>query len=196
MQPPFVIQVELPHESRELIAKLGEFAAYKIPLALKRGLDAALPQVASRIQESRLTGQGPFPVEEHMLGVRSGQLRQSVRFTSAVIEGNTVTASIGSPLRYAAVHEFGFEGDVQVKPFFRKNRHADQFGKIERVSKRTGKRYRSTVKTASGVASVKAHTRHMNIPARAPFGYGVADTDQLIINAVTSELETAWASVQ
>jgi phage gpG-like protein len=113
-----------------------------------------------------------------------------------VIEGDTVIASIGSPLRYAAVHEFGFEGDVQVKPFFRKNRHADQFGKIERVSRRTGRRYRSTVKTASGVAPVKAHSRHMKIPARSPFGYGVADSDQLIINAVTSELQVAWASVQ
>jgi hypothetical protein len=51
-------------------------------LALKRGIDKALPEVASKIQADRLTGQGPFPIEEHMLGVRSGQLRQSVRFTS------------------------------------------------------------------------------------------------------------------
>lgn len=196
MQPPFVIQIELPPDSRSLIAQLEEFAAYKIPLALKRGLDKALPQVASRIQEARLTGQGPFPIEEHMLGVRSGQLRQSVRFTAGVIEGDTVTGSIGSPVRYAAVHEFGFQGAVQVKPFFRKNRHADQYGKIERVSRRTGRRYGSTIKTASGIAAVKAHTRHMKIPARAPFGYGVADTDQIIINAVSSQLETAWKEIR
>ena len=195
MKPPIVIQVELPEDARALIKGLEEFPD-KIVLALKRGIDKALPEVASQIQAQRLTGQGPFPVEEHMLGVRSGQLRQSVWFAEGVIQDNTVTASLGSPVRYAAVHEFGFEGDVQVRPFFRKNRRADQYGKIERVSRRTGRRYKSTVKTASGIAPVTSHTRHMRIPARAPFGYGVADSDQLIINAVTSELQVAWDNVQ
>src|SRR4051812_41637647 len=107
-----IIQMEFSPAAKSYIASLERFPA-ELKLALKRGLDRAVPQVASRVQAQRLTGQGPFPVEEHMLGVRSGQLRQSVRFTSAAISGDTVSASIGSPLRYAAVHEFGFEGDVQ-----------------------------------------------------------------------------------
>ena len=181
------ILIELTPEAKAVMASFEE-APYKIPLAIARGMDKALPLVASNIQAKRLTGAGPFQVEEHMLGVRSGQLRESVRFTQAAIEGDTVTGSIGSPVRYAAVHEFGFEGDVQVKPFFRKNRRADQTAKIERVSKRTGRKYRATVKTASGLSQVKGFTRHMRIPARAPFGYGVADNDQMITDAMSAEI--------
>jgi phage gpG-like protein len=194
MSPPFVMQIELSPEALGFIGNLKDFPD-KIMVALKRGLDRALPLVASRVQEFRLTGQGPFPIEEHRLGVVSGQLRQSVRFTEAVIAGSTVTASIGSPVRYAAVHEFGFDGIVNVRPFFRKFRGRDQFAKVERVSKKTGRSYRTTIKSATGVSGVREHTRHMKIPARAPFGYGVADSDQLITNAITSELETAWRSL-
>jgi phage gpG-like protein len=193
--PAPIIQMEFDAESKALITKLEAFPEVLLP-AMKRGLDEAVPQVASRIQSERLTGQGPFPIEEHMLGIRSGQLRQSVRFTPAIIEGGSVTASVGSPVRYAAVHEFGFEGDVQVKPFFRKNRERDQFTKVERVSKKTGRSYKSKLKTASGVSAVKAHKRHMKIPARAPFGFGVADSEQLIKNAVTSQIGAAWTGLQ
>src|ERR1700736_5958023 len=129
------ILIELTPESKAVLASF-EQASYKIPFAIARGMDKALPEVASNIQTQRLTGAGPFPVEEHMLGIRSGQLRQSVRWTPAKIEGEIVTGSLGSPVRYAAVHEFGFEGDVTVKPFFRKNRRRDQFAKVERVSKK------------------------------------------------------------
>jgi phage gpG-like protein len=105
-----------------------------------------------------------------------------------VIEGDTVTASIGSPLRYAAVHEFGFHGYVEVKAFFRHNRHADRSVKEPRVSMKTGKSYKARVKTASGLTPVRSHKRHMKIPARSPFGYGVADSEQLIANSITAEL--------
>ena len=192
MNPPYVIQVELPPEAQKLKKGLELFPV-KILGALQRGLDRATPHVASRIQEYRLTGQGPFPVADHRLGVRSGQLLKSVRFTSAVIQGNTVTASIGSPVRYAAVHEFGYEGLVTVRPFFRKNRPG--FATVERVSKKTGRRYRGKVKTDSGSHQVRGHERRMRIPARAPFGYGVADSDVLITNAVTSEFETEFKAL-
>ena len=194
MSPPYVIQVELPPEAQKLKKGL-EIFPQRIMAALQRGLDKATPHIAARVQEYRLTGQGPFPVADHRLGVRSSQLIKSVRFTNAVIQGNTVTASIGSPVRYAAVHEFGYEGIVTVRPFFRKNRQRDQFSTVERVSKRSGRRYRSMVKTASGIGQVKGHERRMRIPARAPFGYGVADSDVLITNAVTSELETEFKSL-
>jgi phage gpG-like protein len=123
-----------------------------------------------------------------MLGIRSGQLRQSVRWTPSVIEGDTVTGSIGSQVRYAAVHEFGFDGDVQVKPFFRKNRHRDQFSRVERVSTATGRKYKTVAKTASGLSQVKGHKRHMRIPARAPFGYGVQDNVEMISRTVSEEV--------
>lgn len=190
-----ILQIEFTEEAKVLITKLASFPEVLMP-AMRRGIATGAEEAASRIQQQRLTGEGPFPIAEHMLGVRSGRLRQSVRADVGAIEGNTVSASIGTNVRYAAVHEFGFEGDVQVRPFFRKNRRADRYEKFERVSRKTGRSYNATVKTASGVSPVKAHKRHMKIPERAPFGYGLADSEQLITNAVTSELETAWRGVQ
>jgi hypothetical protein len=83
----------------------------EFPIAIKRGMDRSLAIVSGRIQERRLTGKGPFPVELHQLGERTGQLKLRTRSTPAVIEteGNnaTVTGQIGSSVKYAAIHEFG-----------------------------------------------------------------------------------------
>jgi hypothetical protein len=183
------ILIDLTPEAKARIAAF-EQAPDTIRFAIAKGMDKALPEVASNIQAQRLTGLGPFPVEEHKLGIRSGQLRESVRWTPSVIEGDSVTGSIGSQVRYAAVHEFGFDGDVQVKPFFRKYRGRDRFARVEHVSPTTGRKYRSTTKTASGVSGVGSHTRHMRIPGRAPFGYGVQDNVEMISTTV-SEAVTA-----
>ncbi len=50
-------------------------APQEFPQAIKRGMTRALAIVSGRIQEKRLTGHGPFPVTEHRLGERTGQLK-------------------------------------------------------------------------------------------------------------------------
>jgi phage gpG-like protein len=86
-------------------------APQEFPRAIKRGMNKALLIVAGRIQEKRLTGAGPYPVAEHRLGERTGQLKLRTRSTQAVSEtaGDTVTVTgaIGSSVKYAAAHEFG-----------------------------------------------------------------------------------------
>jgi len=86
-------------------------APTEFPQAIKRGMNRALSIVAGRIQEKRLTGHGPFPVSEHRLGERTGQLKLRTRSTPATVmaAGNTVTVTgaIGSSTRYAAYQEFG-----------------------------------------------------------------------------------------
>ena len=86
-------------------------APTEFPRAIKRGMDRALQIVAGRIQEKRLTGRGPFPVELHRLGERTGQLKLRTHATDAVVtttgETTTITGAIGSPVEYAAYQEFG-----------------------------------------------------------------------------------------
>lgn len=81
------------------------------PKAIQRGMNRSLPIVAGRIQEKRLTGRGPFPVVEHRLGERSGQLKLRTRSVPAIItttgETSTIVGAIGSSVRYAAYQEFG-----------------------------------------------------------------------------------------
>ena len=93
----------------------------EFPRAVKHGMDKALAIVAGRIQEGRLTGVGPFAVALHRLGERSGQLKLRTHATPAQIvnEGNqaVVTGAIGSPVFYAAIHEFGGKKAPERAPF-------------------------------------------------------------------------------
>ena len=99
--------------SPQAIALADKFKAapQQFPQTIKRGMDKALAIVAGRIQEKRLTGRGPFPVELHRLGERTGQLKLRTHATDAVVstigETTTITGAIGSPVEYAAYQEFG-----------------------------------------------------------------------------------------
>ena len=93
----------------------------RFPQAIKRGMNRSLQIVAGRIQEKRLTGHGPFPVSEHRLGERTGQLRLRTRSTDATVvsEGNqtVVSGAIGSSVKYAAYQEFGTRTLPERAPF-------------------------------------------------------------------------------
>src|SRR5262245_26179903 len=114
------ILVELPPESRQFIQKLAE-SPEGFSLAIRRGLDRALMVVSGRIQSKRLTGRGPFPVEQHRLGERTGQLKLRTRSTpSTVVRRGSeieVTGAIGSSVFYAAFHEFGTRKTPKRAPF-------------------------------------------------------------------------------
>jgi phage gpG-like protein len=118
----------------------------------------ALEVVTGRIQEKRLSGKGPFPVEEHRLGQVTQQLWRSTRATPATVvsEGthSEVVGAIGASVIYAAVHEFGFQGEVSVKA--------------------KGKR--------------RANTRNMNMPERAPFRTGIKENLDYISEEISKEL--------
>src|SRR5215470_11112004 len=113
------VQVQIPAETQAKIAKFNELPT-EIPKAIKRGMDYALSVVRGRIQSQRLSGRGPYPPEQHRLGIVTQQLQRSLREEPAVITGNTVTGSIGSPVFYGALHEYGWSGTVrrgQGKPY-------------------------------------------------------------------------------
>src|SRR5258707_4457209 len=96
-------------------------APQQLRQAIRRGMNRALAIVSGRIQERRLTGRGPFPVSEHRLGERTGQLKLRTRAIPAQItsEGNqaVVTGAIGSSAKYAAYQEFGTKRLPERAPF-------------------------------------------------------------------------------
>jgi hypothetical protein len=114
------ITITLPPESQSLIQRFKDMPE-ELPRAIKRGMDRALPIVAGRIVEQRLSGKGPFPPAQHRLGEgkgrAGGQLRRSVRTEPAVISGNDVTGAIGSKVFYAKIHEFGGTKMPERAPF-------------------------------------------------------------------------------
>jgi len=109
--------------SPQAIALSDKFkrAPQEFPQAIKRGMTRALAVVSGRIQERRLTGRGPFPVLEHRLGERTGQLKLRTHATPATVksEGNQVVVegAIGSSVFYAAFNEFGTKKAPERAPF-------------------------------------------------------------------------------
>lgn len=102
----------------------------------------------------------------HKLLIDTGLLLNSITFA---VQGNSVV--VGTGLRYAGVHQYGFDGSQSVKPYSytRRQRSRDRFGK-ERIANKLGRSQTVRRKMSSGIATVnvRAFTRHIHIPAR-PF---------------------------
>jgi phage gpG-like protein len=134
---------------------------------LQRTMDEQNQFTISKIQRYN-KGKGPYPVAQHRLGHVSGFWAKSIHAPKARIVGTSVASSIGSPIEYAAAHEFGFRGAVNVRAKARRQQSRN-VGK----SGRFGVKDKSAV--AFGFANVKAFTRQVNIPARAPITHGIED---------------------
>jgi hypothetical protein len=137
------------------------------------------------IRATRLIGKGPFPLEQHRLGQVTSKLTQSLTQTKPQIVGDQVISSIGSPLRYAWAHEFGFVGRVAVPSHERKYPR-----KRSRTSARTGKLTRG--RRRSGSYIVGSHTRQMDVPARAPIYYGLLDRMHEYDRAISQAIVDSW----
>lgn len=122
------------------------------------------------------------PAQPDGLRVQSGRMRKSLNRALAVLSGDRLLSSIGSNLAYFGPHEFGFNGSVNVRSFQRalprRVRFSDgetgtlayAFGaglinKKGRVT-REGKKADIGVTQGKGTATVKAHTRKVDMPAR------------------------------
>ena len=109
--------------SPSAIALADKFRAapQQFPQAIKRGMDKALAYTSAKIQAERLTGPHPYPVSEHRLGERSGQLKLRTRATEARIvsegEQTSVVGAIGSSVKYATYQEYGTRTLPERAPF-------------------------------------------------------------------------------
>jgi hypothetical protein len=173
---PAPIVIELTPQARAVILKLQKFPQ-NVGQAIKRGMDEAGQTAWREISDTRFGGIGPrpYPVAEHKLRQISGRLKLSLFWRQARVEttGQLVSvtgAMVSEGVRYFPIHEYGFSGTANVKPFFRKNRSAGK-----------------------PVSQVKGHTRRMNIPARAPMHTGLQDHMINFRTKIQEELEAELA---
>jgi phage gpG-like protein len=102
------------------------------------------------------------------LGVVTNRLRSSLNQVSAVINGNSVISSIGTNVAYAGVHEFGFDGRVQVKAFTRRVNTYAGGTKFVATLQKSGRIVKKKAKiTATGTQQVRAHSRQLKMPERS-----------------------------
>ena len=110
--------------------------------------------------------------------VKSGKLRNSIR----IFKASPQEIVVGSSLPYAAAHNWGFTGTVQVKAH---KRDITARTKVYNIKSRKGRK----VKVRTGTTTVKAHSRKMNLPQRQFLGnseYLNRKLDRLIIKAIDS----------
>jgi phage gpG-like protein len=124
--------------------------------AIVKGMKRGTMLITAAVQKERLTGKGPFAPSLQRLGVVTGRLRQSVRGTDPQLSGSTVTTSIGSNVKYAAAHEFGFKGTVKVRA------HEVTMTKL------FGRKLKAPLRFTR-----LASSRKVNIPERKPFRAGI-----------------------
>ncbi len=168
------LNIEISEEGKQLIGSMANRGG-AADRALAHALDLQNELTIGMAQRDKLSAAGPTT-----LGVRTGRLRQSITRTNAIITGHTIEGSIGSNVTYAAAHEYGFDGEVQVRAFVRRNPRRDLFG----VKKRK--------LSAAGISYVKSFSRHMHLPERSFIRASIAerlqDYDEALSKAVVDAL--------
>lgn len=189
---PTALKVTLSADLAQALSGLKPAAMVR---AIERGMNKAGPQIVARISKERLTGEGPFDVKLNKLGVVTGRLRQGLRYEPAVITGNAITAAIGNPVSYASVHEFGFNGTVQIPGHVRRLTDTSLNNK-GRLTKKAQASLKAALKQGRKTSAfVKAHVRKVKFPARAPVQTGLAEHMAIIENKIAEEvLKTARGS--
>jgi phage gpG-like protein len=175
-----VIRITINETASALLRRASAEMLPAVMRNLRVTFDDQNEQTVGHIKQFRATGLGPFPVEEHRLGVKTTRYRRSIRRSKAVVTGNILVASIGSNMEYAGAHEFGFSGSVFVRGHARAQASRNVRGKID------GKRRL----TAKGIAFVQGHARAMNLPARAPITTGIEDRAAAVGEAASASIIT------
>lgn len=125
---------------------------------IQQGIGRIALKLLVKVKSMKLSGQA--------LNVRTGKLRRSINLR---IEDNgpEISGIVGTNVEYAAIHEFGFKGEVSVKAHLRMLRTASKFS-LRKVKGQSIGVYRKTRgKLTGGVATVKAHIREVNLPERS-----------------------------
>ena len=191
-----MIKIALRADAAAVLEKTRAFPAI-MSRVVADAIDRRNQFTVGYIVATKLTAAGP-----KFLNRRTGRLGGSARATKAVIEGGTVTSSIGTNVEYAGLHEYGFKGTVSVAAFTRKNPQADKFSRAgvtltrRQASAFFSKDGRTTragvLKISSAVSFVRAHQRKMNFPARAMFQTGIDEQLPLYTADISDAIIAAW----
>jgi hypothetical protein len=178
MQIDFTISAKEDGKFQQILATVTGIPATVAP-RLIRAMERAGWEIVGKAVKERFTGKGPFPHSQNKLGVRSGRLRRSIRCTKPQVNLRTgeISMSFGSNLIYFAIHEFGMQGDVQVKGHTRRLVPTGKVNSRGRLSKRYQERLKKKLAAnhfegagLKTVAHVRPHKRRVKVPARAPLG--------------------------
>ena len=185
------ITINLTPEAKKVVADLEDMPRWMMT-AVAQGMDKANAVTVSHIQQHRLVGVGPFPVEEHRLGVRSARLYEALRASKATVNGTNVESAIGDSVKYAAIHEFG--GVIH---------HLARRGSVRLHTNRQGELLRQKKNPHLAVFAKSSHKLAKDVayemgeydvvmPERAPIRTGTEENLQQYGQMVSEAIQEAW----
>lgn len=181
------LQISLSEEAKRKLERFDQLPA-EVLRAACRAIDKENQLTIGYIQEHKLSERGP-----DTLGVVTNRLRSSPWATKAEVladgvqGGAGVQSTLGTNVIYAGVHEFGIDKDVTVKEHVRKTATRFSIDNGRRTVSRSaaarlglltkaGKGRKGMAQEVGGKdVTVKAHMRHMKMPARAMFRKGIQE---------------------
>lgn len=194
MSDPVKIKIELTDQAKIVLAKLPALPSQML-MAIARTMDEENQLTIANIQANHLTGQGPFPPDQHRLGVRTNRLRSSVSSSAPVINGNQVDSSIGSNVVYAAIHEFGGRINKQARQAKVRLR-LDARGALVRQAGHAhlavfaGKQHKRAKEMD---VTIGAHAIEM--PERAPFRTGIQERSKNYARSISRAIVGVWGDL-
>jgi hypothetical protein len=198
-------QIKISSNSSKVMSRIREAPA-AVRKAIAEAMNRENENTVRHTIKNRLSGVGPYPVDQHRLGFVTRKLGQSVRWTPATVSGPVIASSIGASVRYAAAHEFGLSGRVRVRSHMRDlGRQFQQGARIigarsaarQGLLTKSGKvRKRASLvelhATRRDQVRVKAHHMRMDIPARAPIQHGIKDRLEAYGLRISKAIVGAW----
>lgn len=185
------IKIELTQQAQKVIDSFKEFPSWGMN-AVCVGMDRANQLALTNIQKAHLTGRGPFPPEEHRLGVVTNRLRGAAWASPAVATGTMVTSAIDDNVKYAAIHEFG--GTVH---------HPARTGTARLRTDKLGNLLKQAINANLVIFAKAGHKRvkevaykaeayDVTMPERAPFRTGIEEMLGQYGKQVSEILIEAW----
>ena len=169
----------------DLIERMRRAPELVLP-AIARAMDEQNQLTVAHIQARRMSGQGPYPVEEHRLGVgtrRGSRLWKSLRASKAVVTGGEVQSGIGSNVKYAGIHEFG--GTIHFPPRAGSVRlRTSKAGALLLQPGRRGAIFAKASHARARTVAYQSKGHDVTMPARAPITFGIKDRGPAIGDAI------------
>lgn len=129
---------------------------------LKQEVEKLSISLVGKVQKEKLSGQ--------VLKNRTGTLRRSINYKVEATQ-YSIYGTVGSNKSYAAIHEYGFHGPVNVREHLRMIKQA--FGRAINPKEIT----------------VRAHTRQVNLPEKSFLRSALREFEPTVISRLTAAAE-------
>jgi phage gpG-like protein len=179
---PTEIEINLSQKAQEILGAPGGVPR-KVIASIQAAMNLQMELTASAVVKNRMSELRKGPISPDKLRVETGRLRRSMMrggdgniSKKAEFTGNEIVGSVGTNVRYAAVHEFGGT--------FRRTLRA--------TSRAVERNFFGKKRTVVRIGFRQAHSA--TYPARRPIGRTVDERRQIFVDAISKAIVEASKS--